>query len=271
MTQAEKAERFRALHQGPSVLVLPNAWDAASARIFERAGFPAVATTSAGIASSLGVPDGQQLSRAEMLAVVARIAAAADVPVTADLEAGYGASPEAAAETARAALAAGAVGMNLEDSWMQEGRRALADLGLQEDRVRAARAAAGPALFLNARTDGLIYGLGDFDDAVRRLNAYLRAGADCGYPIGVLDVKTIAAFTRAVEGPINVLAGPGSPPVAELERLGVRRVTFGGAFTRAALGLTRRLAEQLRQHGSFGASADEVMSPAEAKQLFSGR
>ena len=142
MSLSEKAVRLRTLHHGPPILVLPNAWDAASARVIEQAGFSAIATTSAGVAFSLGYPDGQRIGRDEMLAAIRRIAAAVRVPVTADIEAGYGEAPESVAETIRGVLDAGAAGVNLEDSWERDGGRVLADLALQEERIRAVREAA---------------------------------------------------------------------------------------------------------------------------------
>src|SRR5256884_5942728 len=152
-TQSQQAERFRALHTGPRMLVLPNAWDAVSARLIEEGGFPAIATSSAGVAWALGYADGERISRGEMLAVVRRIASSVRVPVTADMEAGYGTTPEAAAETARGVIAAGAVGLNLEDG-TNDGR--LVDAALHQDRIRAMRevgAAAGGPLGINARAD----------------------------------------------------------------------------------------------------------------------
>ena len=251
--QVAKAEAFLRLHQEPPLLLLPNAWDVASARLFEEAGFPAVATTSAGIAYALGHPDGQRVGRDDMLAVVARIAAAVAVPVTADLEAGYATTPDGVADTVRAAVAAGAVGMNLEDSDHGEPGR-LADRAAQAERVAAAREAAdslGLAFVLNARTDVFLLGAGEpagrLAHAIERSNAYRAAGADCSFCPGVADPATITALVREVDGPLNVLAGPATPPVAELEALGVRRVSLGSGPMRATLGLVRRMAEELRR------------------------
>src|SRR5438046_5880441 len=182
-TQSQQAERFRALHAGPRLLVLPNAWDAISARLIEEAGFPAIATSSAGVAWALGYADGERISRGEMLAVVRRIVLGVRIPVTADVEAGYGATSEAAAETARGVIAAGAIGLNLEDA-TDEGR--LLDLTLQVERVRAVReagAAARVPLVVNARTDAFEMkqwsAAERFTAAVRRANAYRAARADC--------------------------------------------------------------------------------------------
>jgi 2-methylisocitrate lyase-like PEP mutase family enzyme len=267
MTQSELAEQLRALHRGPAPLVLPNVWDVASARVIEELGFPALATTSAGIAFSLGYPDGQRISRDKMLAVVRRIAAAVRIPVSADIEAGYAETPEAVAETIRATIQAGAVGVNLED--------AMADLSLQQERFRAAREAAratGVPLVLNARTDVYLHrqdgGQPQFDDAVRRLNAYLEAGADCAYPICARDPHLISELVRTIKGPINILAGPGAPTIGELERLGVRRVSFGSVFLRAAMTLMRRIATELIQSGTCTSFPEDTIPFAEFNRLF---
>ena len=273
MSLSEKAVRLRTLHHGPPILVLPNAWDAASARVIERAGFSAVATTSAGVAFSLGYPDGQRIGRDEMLAAIRRIAAAVRVPVTADIEAGYGEAPESVAEAIRGVLDAGAVGVNLEDSWERDGGRVLADLALQEERIRAAREAAqaaGVSLVINARTDVFLYGLGDEAEAIRRLNAYLRAGADCAFPILVSDPPLIARLVEAIQGPVNIFAGPGAPSIPDLERLGVARVSFGSALSRAALGLTRRIADELKSTGTYASFPEDTIPFPEANRMFGG-
>src|SRR3984893_10227460 len=217
-TQAELAREFLALHDGRKTLVLPNAWDVASARIFEEAGFPAVGTSSAGVAYALGYPDGQKISRSEMLAVVHRIAEAVGIPVTADVEAGYGARPEDVAETAREVLSAGAVGMNLEDT--VDGKPdLLADLSLQREKIRAvveASARAGVPLVLNARTDVFLAGIGAPETphahSIERLNAYREAGAQCLFAPGVKDNETIAQLVSDVRGPLNILAVAGTAP-----------------------------------------------------------
>lgn len=269
----EKAEELRRLHEGPRVLVLANAWDVASARIVEAAGFPAIASSSAGVAFALGYPDGQRISRVEMLDMVRRIARAVAVPVSADVEAGYGTTSEAAAQTARGVLEAGAVGMNLEDTG--DGR--LLPLEVQVDRIRAARAVAeatGVHLVINGRTD--VFEMRDIAEservaeAVRRANAYLRAGADCAFVPFVANREVIAQLARQIDGPLNVLGMPDTPPVAELERLGVRRVSVGGGLARAAYGRARRLAMQLKETGTFQALRDEAVSYAEMQRLLGG-
>jgi 2-methylisocitrate lyase-like PEP mutase family enzyme len=274
-TQARKADAFRRLHDRTRTLVLPNAWDVGSACVFEAAGFPAVATSSAGVAWARGHPDGQHIDRAEMADVVRRIACHVAVPVTADMEGGYGEDGASAAETVRAVIAAGAVGLNLEDGTHRPDRPLL-DLSAQVERVRAARQAAdaeGVPVVINARTDVYLAAVGDeagrLDQAVRRANAYRAAGADCLFVPGVRDAGTIGALVRAINGPINILAGPDTPPVAELERLGVARVSVGGGPARAALTLARRIAEELRGPGTYTLFTQDTLSYAEVNQLLS--
>jgi 2-methylisocitrate lyase-like PEP mutase family enzyme len=255
----QKAEAFRRLHTEGDLLLLPNVWDVASACIVEEAGFPAIATSSAGIAFAQGFPDGQQIPSERMLAVIANIASAVDVPVTADVEAGYGGKPEHAASTARQVIAAGAVGMNFEDA-TGDASRPLFDLELQMERVRAIRQAAeslGVPLVLNARTDVYLLQIGEagtrYDEALRRMSAFRDAGADCVFVPGLVDFSTIARFVADLRCPVNVLAVPGSPSVAELRRAGVRRISLGSGPMRAAMGLLRRIAEDLKISGTYSA------------------
>jgi len=271
MSQRDKAERLRALHAGPAMLVLPNAWDVVTARLVEAAGFPAIATTSAGVAWSLGYADGERISRGEMLDAVRRMARAVRVPVTADMEAGYGPTPEAVAETARGVIAAGAVGLNLEDG-TTEGP--LLEMSLHAERIRAARevgAAAGVALVINARTDA--FEVKEWDgarrvaEAVRRANAYRAAGADCLFVPHVSDGETIGRLAREIDGPLNVIAGPPAPPLGELARLGVRRASLGPRVVQAALGLVRRVARELHDRGTYTTMADVLIPFAELQQL----
>jgi 2-methylisocitrate lyase-like PEP mutase family enzyme len=268
--QKRKANTFRQMHRGPKALLLPNVWDVASARIIEEAGFGAIATTSAGIAFSLGYPDGQKISREEMLARIARIARAVRVPVSADVEAGYGNRPEDAAQTAREVIEAGAVGMNLEDG-SGNPQRPLVDLSLQLEKIRAAREAAlkaGVLLVLNARTDIYLDQVGApetrYAETIKRVVAYRDAGADCLFIPGVRDVDTISKLVKDVQAPMNILAGPGSPSVPELEKLGVARVSLGSGPMRATLGLLRRIAEELNSSGTYqtleGAPAHEEVN-----------
>jgi 2-methylisocitrate lyase-like PEP mutase family enzyme len=273
-TQAELARQFLALHDGRKTLMLPNAWDVASARIFEEAGFPAVGTTSAGVANALGYSDGQKISRTEMLTVVRRIVEALSIPVTADMEAGYGTKPEEIAQTAREVFAAGAVGMNLEDA-VDDRPDSLADVSLQKEKIRAvveASARAGVPLVLNARTDVFLASIGAPETrlarTIERLNAYRDAGAQCLFAPGVKDKETIAQLVSGVRGPLNILATAGTPPVADLEKLGVARVSVGSGPMRATLGLIARIARQLREEGSFSLITDGAMTYADANRLF---
>lgn len=236
---SDRSDELRALHK--PVLVLPNVWDVGSALLVAALpGCRALATTSSGVAASLGYPDGERIPAAEMLAAVGRIAQAVEVPVSADLEAGYG-DPVA---TARAAVDAGVAGLNLED------KAGPADEHVE--RIRAVRAEVGDELVVNARIDVFLHGTGGVEDAVERGNAYLDAGADCVFPIGVSEGAAIARLAAGIDGPVNVLAGAGTPPIAELEAMGVARVTFGSGLTRAAYGAAVRGATEALEDGTYG-------------------
>jgi 2-methylisocitrate lyase-like PEP mutase family enzyme len=265
--QREKAETFRRMHHGGKILLLPNAWDAMSAKIFEAAGFGAVATTSAGVSYSLGWPDGELVPRDEMIAAIRRIADAVAIPVTADIESGFGATASDVADTVRQTIQAGAVGVNLEDA-VQGAGRTLYDLPLAVERIAAARDAArtaGVAIVINARTDVYLLGIGEksgrFDEATRRLNAYREAGADCLYAMGYFDAETIGRLVQAVNGPLNVMGLPGTPPVAELQRLGVARVSTASGPTRLAMTATSKAAQALLENGDFGIYGDAISHP----------
>jgi 2-methylisocitrate lyase-like PEP mutase family enzyme len=255
-SQKAKAESFRAMHDG-GVLVLPNAWDACSAALIAQAGAKAIATTSGGVAWSVGLPDGQQLTRAEMIEQVRRIVAAVDVPVTADVEAGYGPAPEDVAATVEAVVAVGAVGVNIEDSKALGGP--LFDAAEQAERLRAGRVAAERAglreLVINVRTDVYLFRVGAregrLDDVLVRASAYAEAGADSLFVPGLIDLDTVTALTKASPLPINVMAGPGAPTVAEFESAGVRRVSVGTSISQAAYSLAQRAAAELLTKGTY--------------------
>lgn len=261
---SEKTALLRKLHSGPGILVLPNAWDVASARIFESAGFPAIATTSAGVANSLGYPDVQKIRQDEMLAVIERIVKSVAAPVTGDVEAGY----DDPLKTALALVGIGAAGMNLEDSLGETG--ALAEINAQVRIIEQIRAKTD--LVINARSDVYLMGVGDpatqFERIVERLNAYRKAGADCLFAPGVRDAETIGKLARAIDGPLNILATAGTPPVAELQRLGIRRVSVGSGPMRACMGLTQRVAKELLQQGTYSSFTDGAMSYVDANRLF---
>jgi 2-methylisocitrate lyase-like PEP mutase family enzyme len=236
---AAHARTLRALHGGPAPLILPNAWDALSARAIVAAGFPVVATSSSAVARSLGYPDGEAMSPDEMFWMVRHIAASVNVPVTADLEAGYGLEPR---EIVARMLDAGAVGLNIEDSdhsgsappW-----RPLIDADRQAERIAAIRAAgrtAGVDVVVNARVDVHLREVGTsrnrLELALDRARRYREAGADCVFPIWITDESTISALVRGVDGPVNIMLRPGSPTIARLTELGVRRISLGGALAR---------------------------------------
>lgn len=263
---SKKAERLQQLIDAPETLVLPNVWDVAGARVVAEAGFPVIATSSAGVAWSLGYPDGEEISRDDMLFMVRRIAAATDLPVTADLEAGYGQAADAVADTVRAALEAGAVGANIEDSSSEEPGHPLLDFDLSVDRIRAGKAAAdeaGVPFVINARTDGF-YGGGNensFDETVRRGNAYLEAGAGCVFVPFVRDAETIGKLARAINGPINVLAGAAAPTLPEMQELGVARVSIGGLFSLVTYSHMRAACHELRDTGTYGWANNTILHP----------
>lgn len=253
----EKAEAFRALHQGRRLLILPNAWDVPSARVFEDAGFPAVATSSAALAVSVGYPDGEAIPKREFFSIVKRIAGALTVPLSVDMESGYGESLEALSDSVRRLVAAGAVGLNLEDTSRRAGR-ALRSVEEQVKRLRTVRRVAdslGVPLFINARTDAYSVGKGDpgprLEEAIRRSRAYAEEPVDGLYPMGLADRESLSRFLKAVKKPVNVMARKGMPPVAELERMGVKRLSLGPTPMYATLGLLRRIALELRERGTY--------------------
>ncbi len=272
-TQQEKAELLRRWHQKDASLLLPNAWDVVSARLFEEAGFPVVGTTSMGVAFANGYPDGQQISRAEMLQIIGRIVAAVQVPVTADIEAGYGPAPEDVAETMRGVIAAGAVGVNLEDS--RGIFNPLYTLEEQVERIAAAREEARHAdlaLVINARTDTYLFQIGEeatrLEDTLSRARAYLQAGADSIFVPGVVDPSTIQVLVREIPGPLNIMVGPGAPSAPDLFKLGVTRVSIGGAAMLATMGLIRDIARELSEKGTYEQMAQHAYGFADAWKLF---
>jgi 2-methylisocitrate lyase-like PEP mutase family enzyme len=275
--QPQKAEQLRQLHYGPNILVLPNAWDVASARILEELGFPAIATSSAAVAFSLGYPDGQRISREEMLGVVAKITNAVRVPVTADMEAGYGITPEDMADMAKALVAAGAVGLNLEDVTGSE-ESSHVDTALQVEKIHSIReisASLGVPLVINARTDIYLMPIGPaatrFERTVERLRAYREAGADCLFAPGVCDAETIAKLVKALDAPLNILVTVGTPPLKELEKIGVARASIGSGTMRAAMGAVRRLGKELLKTGTYSSLFDGAVPFAELNQMLDRR
>jgi 2-methylisocitrate lyase-like PEP mutase family enzyme len=273
--QRKKAEAFRAMHTGQGTVLLPNVWDVASARIIEEAGFQAIATTSAGVAFAQGFPDGQKIPAERMITAVAHIASAVRVPVTADVEAGYGQRPEDAARTTRIVIECGAVGMNFEDA-TGDGDHPLTELTLQLERIRAIRETAEELrvpIVLNARTDVYLLQIGDpsrrYEEAVRRLAAFRDAGADCVFVPGVRDAETIGRIVADLKCPVNILGVPGSPAVPELVKLGVKRISLGSGPMRSSLGFLRKLAEEVKTSGTYKL-IEGAPSHAEMNKLMSG-
>lgn len=268
-----KADAFRTMHHAPPLLILPNAWDAVTARLFVKAGARAIATTSAGMAATLGYADGQQVPRESMMEAIARIARVVDVPVTADIESGYAASPKDLGDSIRVVINAGAIGFNLEDA-TGDFSQPLFAVEQQTERIRAAREAAdnmNVCLVINARTDVYLAKVGEpanrLAETVRRLNAYREAGADCLFVPGVTDIPTLTQLVRSVPGPLNVLAGPGMPPVADLQRIGIARLSVGSAIMRATLALARDAADELLQKGTYNTFLDRNIPYSEVNEL----
>jgi 2-methylisocitrate lyase-like PEP mutase family enzyme len=265
-TQQDKAATFHALHRD-GVLVLPNAWDVASACLVARAGAAAVATTSAGVAWSLGAPDGNRLNRELAIGLVERVAAAVALPVSADIETGFADDPAGVAETIRMVIDAGAVGVNLEDGAFS-GSEPLQDIDTYTARLAAARSAAdatGVRLFLNARIDVYLRGVGDaasrLPASLERAAAYVAAGADGIFVPGVVDPDAIATLAKEVGAPLNVLVGPGALAVPALADLGVARASLGSGLAQAAYGAAQRAAVEALTEGTYTALADGLSFP----------
>ncbi|MFE6222793.1 isocitrate lyase/phosphoenolpyruvate mutase family protein [Streptomyces sp. NPDC057854] len=269
MITPRDASVFRSLHTPARPLALANVWDAASARIVEAAGAPAIATTSAGVAWALGAPDGDRVARDLVLGVIGRVTATVTVPVTVDIEGGYGGTPAEVADTVARLLDAGAAGVNIED-----GTRPPTALAERITAARAAAERAGTDLFVNARVDTYLYGLGDpagrLRDTLDRARAYVDAGADGVFVPGVTDPALIKELAAGVTVPLNVLAGPGAPAVAELGALGVARVSLGAGVAQAAYATARRAAADLHRTGGYDALRDGIDYP-ELNALFAPR
>jgi 2-methylisocitrate lyase-like PEP mutase family enzyme len=280
VSQAEKAERFQGLHAGPGAFVIPNPWDAGTARILTGLGFQALTTTSAGLAYALGRRDGAgAVTRDETLANAKAIVDATDLPVAADLENGFGHTPEAVAETIRlAGEVAGLVGGSIEDATGEDAtadlKRPIYDFQRAVERIAAAAEAARALPFpfvLVARAENFLHGRPDLDDTIRRLQAFEAAGADALYAPGLATAEDIRTVCQAVSKPVNVLIGAkiAALSVAELAALGVRRISLGSALSRAALGAFFRAAQEIRERGTFLFVPDAIPY-AEANKLVEG-
>ncbi|HUB96794.1 MAG TPA: isocitrate lyase/phosphoenolpyruvate mutase family protein [Stellaceae bacterium] len=272
MTHAETADWFRARHHRKPLLLLPNAWDGASARMFAAAGFEAIATTSGGLAWSLGYPDGEHAPWDEVLAATRRIVRAARVPVTADIEAGYADTPQELGRHIAEIIATGVVGVNLEDGLHDAPHiRDAADAQRRIDAARAAATREGVPIVINARSDLYLFNLRDeatrFSETVARGKAYIAAGADCVYPMGLRDPAVIARFVPEVGAPVNITGRAGMPDAATFERMGVARITIASAPTLVAMSAVKALAEQLKADGKFDNLAAGVRHP-DAQALF---
>ena len=274
--QQRLAEEFRKLHRAPPILLLPNCWDPMSARIYEAAGFPAGATTSGGLAWALGYQDGEKAPWPEVVAATRRIVDAVRVPVSADIEEGFGDTPDAVGRNVAEIIGAGAVGINLEDGTPRPDQpvRPIADAAA---RIRAARAAAeaeGVPIVINARIDLYLKQVGDeasrFAETVRRAEAYLAAGADCIFPFALADLDVIRKLTAAIKAPINIVGRAGTPPLRQLEAAGVARISTASGPALTVMSLIQRIATELRSKGEFDILHAE-MKRVDAQQLFAKR
>ena len=274
--QRQRAEAFHRLHAGDGMLALVNAWDAASARLFEQAGSPAIATTSAGMAWSLGYSDGEQVSAHELVEACARICRVVTAPVSVDIERGYGRTPAEVSATVRALLDLGVVGINIEDGFTPGVKELAPPSSLTEkiSSIRAVAEEAGAPLFINARTDAYLAPTIDpgarYEETVRRAQMYVAAGADGVFVPGLESPEEMARLAQAVKRPLNIYAGyAGLPPVAELRRAGVRRVSLGCGPFQAALALARRIATETLNEGTYTAMTTNMLSAGDVNRLFS--
>lgn len=266
MEQRQKARLFREMHRGPAILRLPNAWDVITARIFEAVGVQAIATTSVGIAAMLGYPDGQIIPCDEMLGVVRRIARSVQVPVTADIESGYGKTLQETLQNVDHFIDAGVVGINIEDS-THESPGMLEDAGRQAEKIAAIRELAASrdiSITINARIDTMHHGRRPQEELLAetffRAKQYIQAGADCIYVFGDHDKPTIERIVREINAPVNILAGTKTPPIKELQELGVARVSMGPAAMKATLGLVKQIGNEFVNEGSYESLLGSPMS-----------
>jgi 2-methylisocitrate lyase-like PEP mutase family enzyme len=274
MDQMEKAEAFLKMHDRKKTLVLPNAWDVPSARVFEDSGFSAVATSSAGVMVSLGYEDGEVIPPTEYIAAVGRMAKVLSAPLSVDIVGGFGQDADAVVRMVQKTVEAGAVGINIED--FVHSAKKLISIDGQVSKLRAIlklRRSTGIPFVINARTDALRFAPGDDDakmeEAVRRAEAYRDLGVDCVYPMGLVDPERISAFLKTLDFPINVMVRKGLPPVAELERLGVARVSFGPSASYAAMGLLRRASQEVLSRGTYDTLLEGAISFDELNALAS--
>jgi 2-methylisocitrate lyase-like PEP mutase family enzyme len=275
-SQAEKAEEFRALHHKERILVLPNAWDVPSARIFEEAGFPAVATTSAGMMVSLGYPDGEVIDEKDLVAAVARIGRVLTVPLSVDIVAGFGHTTKDVVDTVRDVVKTGAVGINIED--FEHATKKLFPASEQSEKIKRIRDLAKTLkipIVINARTDALRYAEGNDDarlaEAIRRGVTYRDAGADCIYPMGLTEASAISTFVKTLQFPVNLMVRKGLPSITDLQKLGVARVSFGPSASYATMGLLKRISKEVIEKGTYDNLVDGAITYDELNSLASPR
>ncbi|MCK9211737.1 MAG: isocitrate lyase/phosphoenolpyruvate mutase family protein [Candidatus Latescibacterota bacterium] len=278
--QKQKANYFLELHNAPEILILPNVWDAASTKIFELENFKALGTTSAGISSVLGYPDGQIMTFDESLVIIKRIVESTNLPVSVDIEAGYSESVEGVVETAKKVLEVGTVGINLEDSVGGNSNyhsSALYDVHFQCDKISAIREMAEKEnihLVINARTDVFLVSEDNtnnkIEQAVNRANRYKKAGADCIFvpDMGDLNKSDMTTLVNEIDAPINIIAGVNAPPIHELEKIGIARVSFGPRIMRVAFDLIRSIAKEIKNQGTYTQFTSGNISYSEVNSWF---
>ena len=277
-TQQQQAAHFQELHTRNELFILPNAWDAGSAKIFEKSGYKAIATTSAGIAYSLGYADGEVVTMEELLPVVRQIAKRTTVPLSVDIERGYGATPEEVTKNVRAIIAAGAVGINIEDGYPAAATHAesyLEEITTQVAKIKqlaALKDELNIPFVINARTCAFWLDIGDndsrLDATIERCNAYVAAGADCIFIPGKLDKETIAALTKAIAAPLNIIASPAFNDIQELQKIGIRRLSLGSGPVRATYAALMDIANTMQNKHDFSALFSHPFSYQKANEFF---
>ncbi len=272
--QKEKAERFRALHSRGRILILPNAWDVPSARVFEDSGFPAVATSSAGMMVSLGYPDGESIPRDLYLSAVRRISNSLSIPLSVDAVSGFGETPVEIESTIRGIIESGGIGINIEDYLTRSD--SLRSLDTAVERIKLIKKFGEKfdvPLVINGRTDALRHAPGSDEErlkeAILRAKAFRDAGADCVYPMGLTDATSIETFVKELDYPTNVMVRRGLPPIRELERLGVARVSFGPSASYAAMGLLKRVSREIIEEGTYNSLVEGAITFDELNKLAS--
>jgi 2-methylisocitrate lyase-like PEP mutase family enzyme len=273
-TLKEKADLLLSLHSRNQLLLLPNIWSPIGARVLQQQGYRAVATASAAISAALGYEDGETVSRSTAFEIIGRIAASVDIPVTADIERGYGASTAEVEETAELVLASGAAGLNIEDSLEGGALRSVEEQCRRIATIRDVAGRSGVHLVINARIDSFVtpsFATPDdaMEDALNRAKAYTAAGADCIYPLGPSDEATVRALRSGIKGPLNILAPPAAAPLSTLQAIGVNRVSFGPFIFRSCLRKLSEITGQLKATGEYAAFSD-MMSRAEVAEFLKG-